>query len=82
MNLKINADVAKETLIILSYCDDAFVKCIPKEKIKELTILAADSEKEFYIEKNKPLKEQNISNECRSLLGDLYKTYVVNSYRR
>jgi len=75
----VNSDVAKEFLIVLSYCDNSFVSNIPDYIIKKLSDLAADSLKDFYIDKNKGLMEQNISNECKELIGMMYFMYMMDS---
>ena len=75
----VNCDVAKEVITVLSYCDDSFVDKIPDYILKKLNDLAADSLKEVYIDKGKSLMEQNISNECKDLLGMLFFEYMLNS---
>ena len=82
MDIKVNTDTAKEALMFLSYFDSEFIKLIPPQIIKDLTMLAADSEKEFYIKKDMPLKEQEISSECKQLIGNLYKTYVKKAKQK
>ena len=68
----LDKDVAKELLTILAYCEEDFRKLIYPKFIAHLTTLAADSTKEFYIEKNKSLSEQNLSEECKNWLSLLY----------
>lgn len=73
----INNDIAKECLLILSYCDKRFVNNIPCEVLITLNELAANSLKDFYIDKNKDLIEQNISTECRELLSYIFYQYMA-----
>lgn len=75
----VSCDVAKEFLMVLAYCDSNFVNNIPDYIMKKMNDLAADSLKEVYIDKNKTLMEQDISNECRELIGMIYFTYAIDS---
>ena len=75
MKIKLDCDIAKELLTILSYMDIEFINKIPKDFMKELVNLAANSEKDFYIEKGKKLKEQNLSIECKQWITYLYNKY-------
>lgn len=75
---KFNSDVAKEFLTMLSYCDNSLIDKIPKEVITAITDIAADSEKDFYVEESKSLLEQKISPECRDMLGLMYFIYVAD----
>ncbi len=67
-----DSDLAKELLTILSNTDLEFINKLPSNFLNELSFVAADSNKEFFIQKNKSLKEQNISEECKDLLSFLY----------
>lgn len=75
----VSCDVAKEFLMVLSYCESTFIDSIPDYVLKQLNDLAADSSKDFYIDMNKSLEEQNLSSECIDLLGKMYFTYVIDS---
>lgn len=79
MENRVNSDVAKEFLAVLAYCDDSFVDSIPDYVLKKLNDLAADSSKNFCINVSKSLEEQDLSNECRDLLGELYFMYMMDS---
>lgn len=68
----ISSDVAKEFLTFLSFMDEDTIKNIPSNFLKSFNDLAANSTKEFYIDKNKNLNEQNMSEECKDLLGLIY----------
>ena len=75
---KFNCDTIKECLTILSFCENSLIDKIPKEVIKNLTDIAADSEQDFYVEESKSLLEQKISPECRDMLGLMYFMYVAD----
>ena len=75
----IDNDTAKELLIVLSFCDENFIENIPSYVIQNLNVLAANSQKEIYIEKNKSLLEQNISSVCKEFLSILYFVYMTDS---
>ena len=75
----VNGDVAKELLMVLSYCESVFLERIPKDVMVKLRDLAADSNKEFYIREDKSLREQDLSSECIDLLSELYFMYVLDS---
>lgn len=68
----INCDVAKELFILLSYCDSEFIKRIPNDFYRKIISLAAESKKEYFINIDKDISEQNISNDCLDLLSELY----------
>ena len=77
--IDIDNDTAKEILIVLSFCDDKFIESIPDYVIQNLNLLAGDSQKEFHIDKNKTLLEQNISTECKDYLSILFFIYMTDS---
>lgn len=79
MEEKLNSDLAKELLTIISYCEDTFINNIPSYVIEKISDYAADSEKDFYVDKNKSLSNQNISEDCKNLLSLLYFTYCLDS---
>ena len=78
MEERFNSDVSKELLTMLSYCDNSLISNIPENVIENLTESAADSNKEYFVNKNKSLMEQNISSECKKLIALLYFTYMTN----
>ncbi len=75
----LNNDIAKEVLTIIYYSDKEIQDNIPDDVLKKLTILAADSNKDVYIEKDKSLNEQNLSKESLDYFSALYYLYVANS---
>lgn len=79
MEKVVSSDVCKETIMVLSYCEDSFVDKLPDYVLRELNNRAADSENNFYVDTNKSLDEQCLSDECKDLLGELYFTYILNS---
>ena len=74
--LEIN-DVAKETLDILKYFDANIVSKIPINFLNLLSELAQKSNKVVNIDKNKKLKEQNISEESKDLISLIYYNYIA-----
>ncbi len=70
-------NVAKETIEILKYFDSKFLSKISENFLKELTQLAKDSNLEVKIDKNKKLKEQEISDETKSLISIMYYRYFA-----
>ncbi len=78
MNEVFDNDLAKELLTVLACCEEDFQQKIPDDLIDQLTRLAADSKKEFYLEEDKSLMEQNLSEECKDMLSILYYQSVDN----
>lgn len=75
MEEKLNKDVAKELLMILSYCDNTFINNIPDSFFIKLNKLASTSTKEYYFDKDKSLLEQNISDDTKDMLSLLFYMY-------
>ena len=75
-------DSCKELLTILSYSSLEIQDSIPDEIYQKLTFSAADSKKNVYINKNKPLYEQNISHEALDMFALLYFNYVANDIEK
>jgi len=75
---KINCDVAKEILTFISFLDNNLVTKIPSNVLTNLAFIAADSTKNYYIDKTKKLNEQNMSEECKYLLNSIFSLYIVN----
>lgn len=74
---KQNNDVFKETLIILAYFNNNLLEKIPNKVLKKLNELAAESKAEFYIDREKNLNEQNISEETKDLISLIYYNYIA-----
>jgi len=75
---KLTPDISKELLTVLSFCEDEILDNIPSQLMKKINELASYSNKDFYINKNKLLKEQELSEECKELLTDIYNSYIEN----
>jgi len=78
MEEHLNSDTAKEVLTVLSYYNEELLNNLPDEIIKELTSLAADSDKDYFIKKDKKLIEQNLSEDCKDLLAILFYNYQTD----
>lgn len=76
--MKMKNDVYKEVLTILAYFDDELIKKIPDNVFKNLKELAADSEADFYINTEKDLENQNISEASIDLISLIYYDYIAD----
>lgn len=70
-------DVAKETSYLLTYFEPDFVSKIPDSFLNELKELSKQSNKLFYIDGNKSLTEQNISDGAKDLISLIYYNFVA-----
>lgn len=71
-------DVCKEVLTILSYFSNELIEKIPDKFFKKLSELAADSKADFYIDTEKDLAEQNISEESKDLISLIYYSFIAD----
>ena len=71
------SDVAKETIELLKYFDSDFISKISTELLEFLKKLAQSSTINVTIDKNKKLKDQNVSEECKSLISLIYHDYIA-----
>ena len=71
-------DTSKELLTVLSFCEDEILDNIPDNTLNKLNELASYSKKDYFINKNKLLKDQEISEECKELLVEIYNSYIEN----
>lgn len=71
-------DVCKEVLTILAYFNNDVMEKIPSRILKKLNELAADSKLDYYIDKEKNLIEQDISEKSKDLIALLYYSYIAN----
>ncbi len=78
MEEHLNSDTAKEVLTVLSYYNEELLNNLPDELIKELTSLAADSNKDYFIKKDKKLIEQDLSEDCKDILAILFYNYQTD----
>ena len=72
-------DIAKETLIVLDNFEQDVILKIPQEFIIKLNNLAVTSKKQFKLDNDKVLLEQNISQETKNLMAYIYYTFIANS---
>lgn len=73
-----NKDTCKEVLSILAFCDEEIIKKIPTQVMRKLMEIAADSEESYYIEKNKKLCEQYITEESKDLISLIFYSYIAD----
>lgn len=71
-------DTCKETLTVLAYLNNNLIEKIPSKVLKGISELAADSKIDFYIDKEKNLESQNISEESKDLISLIYYNYATN----
>lgn len=71
-------DVCKEVLTILAYFDNGLIEKIPARVFDQLKELAADSKSDFYIDTEKNLDEQNISEKSKDLISLIYHNFVAD----
>lgn len=71
-------DVCKEVLTILGFFNKDIIEKIPSNMLKELNELAADSKLNYYIDKEKDLIDQDISEKGKDLIALLYYSYIAN----
>jgi len=72
----ITPDTAKELVTILSFCEEEILNNIPNQTITKLNELAAYSKKDYFINENKLLKDQEISQATKELLQQIYYQYI------
>lgn len=70
--------ISKEVLTILAYCDESIIRKIPSSFFKELVEYAADSKEDCFIDPNKTLDKQNISEKSKDLLALIYYSYIAD----
>ena len=75
----ITPDTSKELLTVLSFCEEEIINNIPNQTITKLNELAAYSKKDFFINKNALLKDQELSEETKLILTNLYYEYISNN---
>ena len=71
------SDIAKETLTFLAFFDNKIIEKIPSRVITKLCEEAADSDTDFYIDKNKSFAEQQISEGAKDLISLIYYDYMA-----
>lgn len=78
MEEQFDCNVAKEFLTYISYFDNSIIERLPDSFLRQLMLIAADSKKNYFVEKDKKLYEQNISDECLDLISSVYLLFVSN----
>ena len=71
-------ETCQELLAILACCDKEIIEKIPASFLQEVMNIAGDSNSEYYLEGNKALDEQKISDECKNLIGLMYYSYIAD----
>lgn len=76
MEEQFDCNVAKEFLTYMSYFDNSIIERLPDSFLRQLMLIAADSKKNYFVEKDKKLYEQNISDKCLDLISSVYLLFV------
>lgn len=71
----------KEVLTFLSLLSPTELKKIPNEKL-ELYVKYMDNSYDYKIDKNKPIKNQNMMDETKAILSNLFRDYFANDYQK
>lgn len=71
-------DVYGEVFTILSLFNDELIDKIPSSVLIKIGNLSLGSKYNFYIDKNKSLKDQNISEDSKDLLALIYYNYIAS----
>lgn len=78
MNVEaLDSNVAKEVLTILMFSDKYIQDCVPDSTYYKLSSVAADSDKEVILYKDRKLKEQNVSSDALDVYSLIYYLYVA-----
>lgn len=78
MEEQFDCNVAKEFLTYMSYFDNSIIERLPDSFLRQIMLIAADSKKNYFVDKDKKLYEQNISDECLDLISAVYLLFVSN----
>lgn len=70
-------DVCKEVLTILGFFNIDVIEKIPSKILQKINELAADSELNYYIDREKDLIDQDISEKGKDLIALLYYSYIA-----
>lgn len=73
-----NNDIYKEVFTILSFFSDDLIDKIPSNVLETIGNLSLNSNTNFYINKEKSLKAQDISEDSKNLISLIYYTYIAN----
>ena len=72
------SNVYKEVYTILSFLSNDLIDKIPNNVIKQIANLSLDSTSDFYIDKEKKLKDQDISEDSKDLISLIYYDYIAS----
>ena len=72
------SDVAKETLAVLKHFESNLIEKIPMKFLNYLNELALNSKCDIYIDLEKELVDQNISEESKDLIALIYYSYIAD----
>ncbi len=79
MNIEVsNPDVAKELIAIITSCQEEYIEKIPSNIISNISKQAANSFQQVFIDKNKPLYEQNLQEESLDYFALIYYMYIAS----
>lgn len=76
---KIDKDTALELITVLAFCDNYFINKIPNNLLIKINDIAADSNKNIYLDENKKLVEQDITYKSKDLISIIYSMFVKDS---
>ena len=76
-NFELN-DIANETLVVIEHFEFNLIKQIPQRIINYLKELAIESKKNYKIDENKSLANQDISEQSKDLISYIYYSYIAN----
>lgn len=68
----LNNNLAKEIITVLAYLDDEIVDRVPSDLFVSLIDMAADATIDVYVDLNKKLIDQSLSDECLDFIACLY----------
>ncbi len=71
----------KEVIEVLKYTNRDDVNKIPKDMIL-LWKQNMKKDYNFQVDKNKPIEEQNLSNEAKAILANIFKDYWATDYQK
>lgn len=82
MMQELDNDLAKEIFTYLAYFDSDMINDIPGEILRNITLLASDSNKDYYVDKSKSLMEQNMSPGCKDFISALFFSSLANEIEK
>ena len=71
----------KEVLTYLSLLPVSELKKIPKEKL-EIYVKYMDNSYDYKIDNNKPIQEQDMMEETKAILSNIFRDYFANDYQK